>query len=233
MGTDLREMHDKMLEAIPSGAVHDSSACPFCATSDLEIANSTGGIVSEEKTYSEADMQSALDKVEALEAQVARLSQAAEDATIDSRITEAKAELESQIADLQSRLDTATLEAEAAKSELEAVTSFLAAEAAAAEEAAAVEARKAERVERVKEAASFPDEYLEQNADRFAAMSEEAFELALEDWKTIAPKREESSELPPAETAMQGNRSVNTNSDINAMRSVLGARNLGVDVRSI
>lgn len=189
--------------------------------------------MSEEKTYTEAEYNQLAGTVSSLEAQIAELTKAAEAEAIDARIADAKAELEAQVAELQSKLDTAVLEAEAARSELDSVVSFLAAEQSAAEEAAAAEARKEERIAKVKEVASFPDEYLEANADRFAAMSEEAFEVALEDWKAIAPKSEKTEEeLLPA-TAMTAARTSTTNSDKSLLREVMGLRGAGIDVRTI
>jgi hypothetical protein len=237
MSKVLKDLHDALLEERPEGVEHDSLNCPLCGDVPVETASAdpTGGKVSDEKTYTEAEYTQLVAQVSSLEAQIAELTKAAEVEAIDARIAEAKADLEAQVADLQSKLDTAVLEAEASRTELDNVLSFLASEQAAAEEAAALEARREERIAKVKEVASFPDDYLETNAERFAAMSDEAFEAALEDWKTIAPKTEkveEEGELLPS-TAMTASRTTTTNTDKSLLREVMSLRDHGVDVRTI
>lgn len=239
MSKVLKDLHDALLQERPEGVEHDSLNCPMCGDVPVETASaeSTGGNVSDEKTYTEAEYAQLVAQVSSLEAQIAELTKAAEAEAIDARIAEAKADLEAQVADLQTQLDAAVLEKEAARSELDNVLSFLAAEQAAAEEAAALEARREERIAKVKEVASFPDDYLATNAERFAAMSDEAFEAALEDWKAIAPKAdkagEEEGELLPS-TAMTASRTTtNTTTDKSLLREVMSLREAGVDVRSI
>jgi DNA repair exonuclease SbcCD ATPase subunit len=239
MSSVLKDLHDALLEERPEGVEHDALSCPLCGDVPTETASAettdTGGNVSDEKTYTESEYNRLAEKVSSLETQIAELSEAAEAEAIDARIAEAKADLETQVADLQSKLDIAVIEAEASRTELNDVLAFLASEEAAAEEAAALEARRDERIAKVKEVASFPDDYVEANADRFVAMSDEAFEAALEDWKTIVPKAEKSDQDElPAVTAMVASRSTtNSNPDRGLLREVLNLREHGVDVRSI
>lgn len=184
------------------------------------------------KTYTEEEHKALLDTVADLTAKVAELTTASTASETDAKIAAAKAELEAQIAELQTKLDAATLEAQAAKEDRDSTVSYLESEAAAAEAAAAITARKDERIAKVKEAASFPDEYLEENADRFAAMSDEEFEKALADWAVIAPKKAGSTDTKiPATTAMTA--SATTTGTESVLSEVMDLRFKGVDVRTI
>ncbi len=186
--------------------------------------------MAEPKTYTEDEHNVVLVQVADLTAKVAELTQATTESEIDSKIAAAKADLEAQVTDLHSQLDAAVLAAQAAKDDRDNTVSYLEGEAAAVEAAAAIAARKDERLTKVKEVASFPDEYLEANADRFAAMSDEEFEKALEDWKVIAPKKGEKKEVIPSHTAMTAARSSDTSS---LMSEVMNLRFDGIDVRNV
>lgn len=236
MSKPLNDLHDLLLELKPEGSSHDEATCDFCLGVVNEVASastdSSGGSVSE-KTYTEAEFNALAGEVADLKGKLVELSAAAEASNVDARIAAAKAEVEAQVADLQSKLDAAVLEAEAVKTEKEAIVAFLEGEKTAAEEAAALLARKDERLAKVKEAASFPETYLAENADRFAAMSDEAFEAALEDWKAAGVKKAEAAsgagEIPDA-TAMTASRSTDGS---NPLAEVLGLRFQGVDTRTV
>lgn len=233
MSTTLKTLHDRLLEERPDDATHVASDCPFCVdAAEIASANLTGGSVADTKTYTEEEHAALLAQVADLTAKIAELTTATATSQTDAAVAAAKAELEAQISDLQAKLDTAVLEAQAAKEDRDATVSYLEGEAAAVEAAAAIAARKDERMAKVKEVASFPDEYLTENADRFAAMSDEEFEKALEDWKVIAPKKAGSTDDKiPAKTAMTAaSTSTNTPSPLS---EVMDLRFSGVDVRSV
>lgn len=186
------------------------------------------------KTYSEEEHNALLAEVADLKTKVAALAKANEDSEVDSKIAAAAAEIESKVTDLQTQLDAKVLEAEAAKTANENFVAWLEGERTAAAEAAELASRKDARTAQVKEVASFPDEYLVANADRFAAMSDEAFEAALEDWKEIASKSAKASDKGdalPSATAMTASRS--TDENISVLHEVLGLRFQGVDVRNV
>lgn len=201
--------------------------------------------MAEPKTYTEEEYNALSKQVEDLQAKVTELSAAAGDAELDARVAEARAELDEQVADLQSKLDTATLEAETAKKAHDDVIAYLEAEQQAAEEVAQFEAKKVERIEQVREVASFSDEYIDANADRWASMDDESFTASLEDWKAIATKAREAAgsteeeggdgEIPP-ETAMASgrtNKNDNKNDSLAPVREVMGLRLVGDSVKSI
>lgn len=232
MSTTLKTLHDRLLEERPDDATHVASECPFCVdAAEVASATLTGGSVADTKTYSEEEHSALLAQVAELTAKVAELTTASTASEIDAKIATVKTELEAQVTDLQTKLDSAVLEAQAAKDDRDNTVSYLEGEAAAAEAAAAITARKDERIAKVKEVASFPDEYLDENADRFAAMSDEEFAKALEDWAVIAPKKAGSKDDKiPDKTAMTAAR---TTAEPDVMSEIFDLRFNGVDVRSI
>jgi chromosome segregation ATPase len=245
MSTALKTIHDQLLLIQPEGASHDASECPVCSDGSMdEVASDStpsGGSVSEEKTYSEAEYTALAAQVEDLKAKVTELTAAAEVSEVDAKVAEARAELEAQVADLRTKLDAAVLESETVKKNHTEVLAYLETAKTEAEEAAAREARKAERVEQVKEIASFPESYLEENADRYADMDEETFEFTLEGYRAQKAALEaaagESSDKKddeiPAATAMTAARSNDGSSPKGLLTDVLGMRFQGADPRTL
>lgn len=237
MSTTLRTFHDQLLALRPEDAAeHVAADCPVCSD-EIEVASLTpsGGPVSDTKTYTEAEFNAAAEKVAALEAQVAELSKAAEVEEIDAKIAAVKAEADAQVADLQSKLDVATAEAATAKEAHEAYVKEIEDFKAAEEAAVAFETAKAERIAAVKEAApALPEEFLTENAERFAKMDEEAFQASLEGFKAVTAKAGPApkSEIP-AHTAMTAARTTSEDGTPNPLRDVLSLRFDGVDTRTI
>lgn len=230
----LKELHDRLLEVKPEGASHDAASCPVCnGTATVEHANdiSHGGSV---KTYTEDEFNAVLAQVADLEAKVKELDGVRLESAAEAKIAEAQAQADAKVADLQSQLDAAVLEAQAAKQEKEATVAYLEAQQAEADRAAQVAALREERIAKVKEVASFPDEYIESRADAWAALDEEAFEAHLADWKAIGskPAADATSEALPADTAMKASRETTTTRS-GSLREVLGFRFQGVDTRAI
>lgn len=236
---ELKAIHDRMLAEQPEGASHDASLCPFCAPAVLEAASTTlsGGSVSE-KTYTEDEYNELASQVEALKAQVADLTATASEAEVDAKVSVATAELEQQVADLQAQLDTSVAEAATSKQQFESLVSYLEAEEVARAEAEALEARKSERIEAVKEAAPFSDDYISENADRWAALSDDEFAAAIEDWKTVAAKAvatvtdsvdNKKDDNIPAETAMKASADQGSN----PLTEIMDLRFSGQDIRNV
>jgi hypothetical protein len=234
MSTTLRSLHDWLLQAKPQGADHDPLSCPFCTSGHegASVSTSDGGAVTG-KTYTEEEFNAVLAKVSGLEAKVAELNTAAEASEADAKVAAATADLEVKVTDLQTQLDAVVLEAEAAKNSRQEILSWLDEQKLVAEQAAELDARKEERLAKVREVASFPDDYLEANADRFAAMSDESFAAVIEDWRTIASKGPAGTkgESIPANTAMIASRSDGKQADL--LRDVMSMRFQGVDPRRV
>lgn len=156
-----------------------------------------------EKTYTEEEVQALIDRAVAegtkpLREKLEEYEASEAEERVAEKVAEATKPLEEKIEELQKELDTATLEKQKAADELAEMNKFLEEEQKRIEEEEAVAARRAERVEKVKEVASFPDDYVEKNADRWARMSDEEFEAACADWATI------SKPGVPEKTGMKG-----------------------------
>jgi hypothetical protein len=172
-------------------------------------------------TFSDEEVQAAVDAAVAaavaeatspLTSRIAELEGSAQ----QTEVEQMKSDLEARISELEGKLDAAVLEATAAKEEKAALEQTIEDEKAAAEEAAAVTARREERLQKVKEVANFPDTYLAENADRFAAMSDEDFNARLEEWTTLS-KPSESTGIPKT-TALTASRQENTESALSCLR---------------
>lgn len=184
--------------------------------------------MSDPVTYTEAELKAAVDKAvaEATAEMQAKLAELA-NSQAEAASAQAKSDLEAQVADLQAKLDAAVLEAAQAKEEKENLQKAWDEEKAAEEEAKALAARRDERLAKVKEVANFPEDYLEQNGDRFAALSDEDFEARLEEWRVIAKKEEKV----PAKTSFKAAREdKETESALSALREL---RAVGADPRTL
>lgn len=202
MSTALKALHDQLLAERPDGAEHDEQTCPLCAMEALEQQEPEGGSMS----FTQEDLDAAVAAATTpLQTRLAELEAAAQETEVGKAVTEATAPLQQQITDLQAELDEAVLArttAETAKADTDKWWTDAINEKT---EADRIEACRADRLEKVREVAAFPEEYLEKNADRFAAMSDEDFEARLEEYRTIAAK-EEGSEAIPTATALTAAR---------------------------
>lgn len=235
---DLKELHDELLESAPSGVEHDAADCPLCADqSDGTSSSSEGGVMS--KTYSQDELDAAVAAaVKPLEDSLQEFKASMEQSEVEQRHAKEKAELEASIAEIQAQLDSATLKAGEADKKYEELVAFLEAEQAKAEAAAEIARRREERLAVVKQVAStFSDEYMEANADRWAAMADEDFAALTEDWKNIAAKAavgeesEESDESLTGQTAMTASR--NDESGKSGLRDIFDLTLSGVDPRTV
>lgn len=242
MDTALKTLHDQLLEIKPENASHDEVSCPICLL-DQETASAitdttTGGIVSEDKTYTEGEYNALVAQVEELRGKVAELTAATEASEVDA-LSAAKADLEAQVTDLQSQLDAAVLESSTHKTQYDELVALLETTEAARLEAEAASERAEARIAQVKEVASFPEAYLEANTERFAAMSDEVFELTLEGFKAqkealvaaAGGTSSDDSQIPDV-TALTAGRS-NSSDVSNPLAEVMNLRFQGIDARTV
>lgn len=202
---------------MPEGASHDASACSVCVATSSGTPE--GGKVD---TFTAEDLQAAVASATApLNARIAAMETAATESEIDARISAIQAEAEAVIADVRTQLDTAVLAAGQATGELAAFREGITALAEAEAATAAIEARKEGRLAQVRDVASFPDEYLTSNADRFAAMSDEDFAERLAEWASLSAKSVAPTGGIPRQTALVAAREINDNSGRGAMREVM------------
>lgn len=147
------------------------------------------------------------------------------------QVESAKAE----VAELQQKLDAATIEANDSKTKHEELLAWLEEEAVKAEREVELARLRDERAEAVRQLDVFPAEYIEQNAERFAAMEAEVFEAAVADWKAAAvatrgEKKDKGEELPPA-TSFTATRKEEVSGS--ALKAVLDLRRQGIDPRRV
>lgn len=198
----------------------------------LSASNSErGGNTVEDTTYTEADVQQKIaDAVAPIQAELDALKAAADADEVQAKIDEIKAAADAEIAELQLKLDTAVLDAQAATEKHDALVAWLEKEAADAAEAAEIAERTEARLAQVQDVASFPAEYLEENAERWASMDEEAFVAVLADYAAASSTKEveveteetvEDGEAALADTAMKASREDDKSMSAGAMMTAL------------
>lgn len=205
MSRSLKALHDRLLDEKPEGAVHETESCPFCAMEE----SADGGT---DMTYTEEDLKAKVDEavkaaVEERDARIAELSAAQQTSETAKAVADAVQAKDEEIAALRGDLDKAVLEAANAKADRDAVVAWLEGEKTAAEQAALISARKDTRLAKLKEVAQFPDDYLTQNAERFAAMSDEEFDSRCAEYAALSGKSangEVPSTLPGLKAGLEG-----------------------------
>lgn len=223
-----KEIHDKLLEQMPEGASHEP--CSYC----LMSTESPEGGTRVDKTYTEEDLQTAVAEATAeLAAKVAAMESAAQESEVAAAISAVKAEAAAEIEELRSNLDNAVLAAQAAKNELDTYKADIEAIAAAETLATEVAARREERLAQVKEAASFPDEYLEANADRYAAMSDEDFAERLQEFAAISPAKSGDDKIPSTTALTAARDETNDKSGMGLIKEVMRGTLTGTDLRNL
>lgn len=229
----VKELHDKLLEAMPEGANHPQD-CPICSAGDGTTCNHQ----SEVSMFTQEDMDAAVaNAVTPLKDTIADLQKKMEaEAAADAHASE-KAELEAKINEFQVQLDKAVLDATSAKTEYDNLVAFLNETIAAAEAEEAQKAKKAGRVQKMKTYA-FSDEQVEERADRWAAMSDEEFDTYVSDLEALGAKAvaeaEDAQTTLPTATAMTAAAEVKNHGDkSSAMRSVLSMSRRGIDPATI
>lgn len=227
----IKDMHDSVIQS--SGLEHNAEECEICSAS-LEAL---GGTVSGE-TFTKEQVDAKLAEALApLQAKLDELESEKNEAAVDEKIAEAQKAADEKVVAIQADLDAAKIaqaaaeqERDAAQKSLTDTLSYLESEKEAAEAAAEAESKKAERVEAVKEAAAFDDDYLQANAERWSKMDEELFTATLEEYKVLSAKAGKKTESKiPSSTKLE------TASEQNGEKSNLGAlaelRDAGYDAR--
>lgn len=244
----LQEVHDRLVAAKPEGT-NCPTDCPFCS-GEYAASYVEGGTNVSEKTYSDeetqalvaaavakatTDLQTELDAFKAgeesaqMQAQIETIK-----AELQVQIDEAKAEAETQVTELTAKLDAAVLEATQAKTERDEITTWLDTEAAKVVAEATMETVRAERIEKVAEVVTFPEDYVKERADKWASLDEDQFEALLADYKALGDKTTKSSESPPRTTAMTAARESSDQSTVgSALTGLIRGRSLGLDPRAI
>ncbi|QBQ74863.1 hypothetical protein [Caudovirales GX15bay] len=230
MSTDneLKAVHDALMALKPEGEEH---SCPLCAM-DSVSNDSTGGFMPE--TFTQADLDAAVAAASSgLQQRLAELEAQVQETETGKAIAEAVAAKDSDISKLQEQLDAAEAARTAAEAQRAELEQFWTDAIAAHEAEATMAARRAERAEAARTAEVLSDEYIEKNADRFAAMSDEDFAARLEEWRLIASKtREGSSAAVPARSALVASRA-DDSKPTSSLGLIADLRTKGIDPRTL
>lgn len=221
---ELAAIHDFLLENKPADLEHVEEECPICQKA--EINHQGGGFM---QTYTDEEVQALLQKITELESEVAEFRLAADRDQFEIEIQKVKQEAEEELASVKVQLDNLVLENANLKQEKADILIWLEAEVEAKAQEALLRERKEARLAVIEEVASFPEEYVQQNLERWVALDEGDFEALVADWKAIGNKSVDD-ELPSV-TAMTATSS--SGSSRSAVKEVLRFRYEGVDPRSL
>lgn len=137
----------------------------------------------EPTTFTQEQVQAQID------AAVGQARAAFEQTLAEAEAANKTAELETQVTELQAQLDAIVVEKAQIEEAKAAVEKFWADAIVEHENTVVADARKDERLDKLKEVSpEGAHAYLEANADRFAAMSDDDFAARIEEYTTIAAK---------------------------------------------
>lgn len=205
---ELKGLHDQLLEQMPEGAEHDESDCSLCAMEADESHDTTpGGLMPESFTQEEVDAAVAA-ATAALHTRLEELGAQVQETEVGRAIAAAVADKETSISELQAQLDAAEAARTAAESQLTETKQFWVDAIATHEQELTFAARRDERITQAKEAGVFSEDYVADNADRFAAMADDDFANRLTEWRLIAAKPAEpvAPSKIPATTALSASQ---------------------------
>lgn len=246
---ELKKLHDEHLSNKPESMSDEDyasiveehkSTCPFC--NDKIIAQNDPDEGGDMDTFTKEELDAAVEAaVTPIQAELDSTKESAAQSEVDVRVAEAKAEADERVAELQGQLEAAVLEAQATKAELAELKAYLDSEKESAELAELYDAIKADRLEKIKEVANFPEDFLAANIDRWCAEDEEAFAARLEEWKVTAKKEvvEEKEEADLSDeairsTAMQGVRPAVKEGKIKGdLANIFAAGSAGFDIKKL
>lgn len=155
------------------------------------------------ETFTQEDVDAAVAAATSdLQKRLDELGAQVQETEVGRAIADAVADKDTQISDLQSQLDAAEAARNAAENQLTEVSQFWADAIAEHEQELELTAKREERTTKAREAGVFSDEYITENADRFAAMSDGDFAARLDEWRLIASKAGTTTSAEPKRTAL-------------------------------
>lgn len=193
------------------------------------------------KTFTDEEVQALIQaavakETEGLRSELDSYKTTEEAERLEAKIAEARAELEEKVNDLQTRLDEAVIQAQAATKERDEIVAWLEEEDNSRKAAEEFASLRAERVARVAEVVDFPETYVEENADRWTNLDEDAFQHLLKDYAAVAEKSASSDTGDstgdiPKQTAMKAARE-DDGGKFGSYRAVFALRRSGADIRT-
>lgn len=189
------------------------------------------------ETFTQDDLDAAVAAAGAeLHKRLAELEAQVQETEVGKAISDAVAGKDAEIAELQSKLDSAEAARTAAESKLVETEQFWTDAIAEHEVAAALAARREARVAQAREAGVFGDDYIVSNADRFAAYSDEEWDERLKEWALIATKTGKvsaGSSAGPVNTALVASRSDASSASPSSLSLLTELRANRVDPRAL
>lgn len=224
-----------------NSSVHLSKKETEPSTGDLSsVSHPLGGDM--DKTYTEDELKAEVAKVLApMQAELDTLKAAADADAREAEFTALKEAHATEVAELTTKLDAATTEAAAVKSEFDTYKTSIETAAREVAEAAERAERTEARLTAVKEVASYPEEFIADNTERWVAMSDEDFEAVVAGYKASAAAAvaasKSSSEKKEVNlgTVLGGEREVSSTDDdrMSGVRGLFGLREQGIDPRTV
>lgn len=195
----LKALHDRLLDLKPDDAEHDRSTCSLCA---LEVIEDTTPGGSMPEAFSQEDLDAAVSAAtDPLQKRLGELEAQVQETEVGRAVAEATEAKDAEISRLQQAVDAAEAARTAAEAKLTETEQFWTDTIAAQEAAVELAARKEQRVAEATEAGVFSEDYIKDNGDRFAAMSDVDFKARMEEWRLIAAKTGKATPTP-ARTAL-------------------------------
>lgn len=233
--SELKVLHDQLLEQMPEGAEHDEGQCPLCAMETADHDTTSGGLMPE--TFTQEEVEAAVAAATSgLQKRLDELDAQVQETEVGRSIAAAVADKETSIVELQTQLDAAVAARTAAENQLNETNQYWADAIAAHEQELAFAACRDERTAKAKEVGVFNDEYIASNADRFAAMAEDDFANRLAEWQLIAAKAPAvapaQSKIPTA-TALVASRTEPNVTRATNLGLISEMRNKRVDPRTL
>lgn len=212
--------------------MHDEATCPLCALgADATHDTNSGGSMPE--SFTQADLEAAVAAATSdLQKRLEELGAQVRDTEVGQAVAEAVAAKETEVSELQNKLDAAEAARTAAENKLSETEKYWTDAITSAEEAAQVAARREERVAEAKKAGVLSDAYVDENAERFAAMSGEDFKARMDEWRAIAASAGTKTGEIPAKTALNAARATE-DQPTSALSYIADLRRDRVDPKSL
>jgi lysozyme family protein len=159
------------------------------------------------ESFTQADLDAAIAAATSdLQKRLEELGAQVRDTEVGHAVTEAVAAKDTEVAELQSKLDAAEAARTAAEHKFSESEQFWTDAVASAQQEAEAAARREQRVAAAKAAGVLADSYVDENADRFAAMADEEFNARLDEWRAIANAAGVKTGGIPSSTALEASR---------------------------
>lgn len=231
--SELKVLHDQLLASKPEEATHDEATCPLCAVeADATHDTNSGGSMPE--SFTQADVDAAVAAATSdLQKRLEELGAQVRDTEVGQAVADAVTAKETEVSELQDKLDAAEAARTAAENKLSETEKFWADAIAEAEEAAQVAARRDERVAEAKKAGLLSETYIDENADRFAAMSDEDFKGRLDEWRAIAAATGGKTADIPTKTALEAARATGDDKPASALAYIGDLRRDRIDPKTL